>query len=44
MNYLLKQQRFLERNYALFHINVLAWISTKGDSWDRYNTMCVEGQ
>lgn len=37
-------ERFFEGNYAIIHVDALDWFPTKRVSWDRYNTMCVEGQ
>lgn len=37
-------ERFFEGNYALIHMDALDWFPTKQVSWDRYNTMSVEGQ
>lgn len=37
-------ERFFEGNYALIHVDAIDWFPTKQVSWDRYNTMCVEGQ
>lgn len=34
--------RFFEGNYALVHVDALAWFPVKQVCWDRYNTMCVE--
>ena len=34
---------FFEGNYALVHVDALDWFPIKRISWDRYNTMCVEG-
>jgi len=37
-------EKFFEGNYALIHVDALGWFPTRTASWDRFNTMYVEGQ